>query len=144
MKPARILLIEDEDDLAKLFEHALLRDGHVLKRAGEGAKGLAEFRRWGPDLVLLDVVLPGLSGFEVLETLRLTSRVPVILISGRRRPADLALGKKLGADDYLAKPFSLDQLRVRVKLALARGRREAPAAKKNSPARPRARRSAPR
>lgn len=143
MTHTRILLIEDEDDLARLFEHALRRDGHLLRRAGEAGKGLAEFRRWKPDLILLDVVLPGMSGFELLETLRLESRVPVILISGRRRPADLLLGEKLGANDYLAKPFSLDELRARVKLALPR-RRAARAAKKSSPARPRARRSSPR
>lgn len=143
MVQKRILLIEDEDDLAKLFEHALRRDGHLLRRSDEGGKGLAVFRRWRPDLILLDVVLPGMSGFELLETLRLESQVPVILISGRRRPADLALGEKLGANDYLAKPFSLDELRSRVKRALPRVR-AARAAKKSSPAPRRARRSSPR
>ena len=143
MAPSRILLVEDEDDLARLFEHALSRDGCLVRRADGGAAGLEAFRRWHPDLILLDVVMPGMSGFEFLERLRRESKVPVILISGRRRPADLILGNKLGADDYLVKPFSLDDLRERVKSALARGRAE-PGARKSSPARRRAVRSAPR
>lgn len=143
MAQTKILLIEDEDDLARLFEHALARDGYALRRAAEGGAGLAEFRRWRPDLILLDVVLPGTNGFELLEEVRRESKVKVILVSGRRRPADLAMGEKLGADDYLAKPFSLDELRRRVKLALSPVR-AAPAARKNSPAPRRASRSAPR
>lgn len=143
MSPSRILLIEDEDDLARLFEHALSREGHLIRRADGADEGLAAFRRWHPDLILLDVVLPGMSGFDFLEALRRESKVAVILISGRRRPADIALGAKLGAQDYLVKPFSLDDLRRRVKLALPRGR-AAPGAEKSSPARRRAGRSAPR
>lgn len=143
MQTAKILLIEDEDDLARLFAHALARDGYALRRAAESGAGLAEFRRWRPDLILLDVVLPGTSGFELLKELRGESRVKVILVSGRRRPADVAMGEKLGADDYLAKPFSLDELRRRVKLALAIVR-AAPVAKKNNPALRRAGRSSPR
>jgi len=139
----KILLIEDEDDLSRLFQHALARDGYALRRAAEGSAGLAEFRRWRPDLILLDVVLPGANGFEVLEELRRESRVKVILVSGRRRPADVAMGEKLGADDYLAKPFSLDELRRRVKRALAPVR-AAPAARKSNRAPRRAGRSSPR
>ena len=143
MDKRRILLIEDEDDLARLFEHALGREGHLLRRAEGGADGLEALRRWHPDLILLDIVMPGMDGFEFLELLRRESKVGVILISGRRRPADLVLGAKLGADDYLVKPFSLDVLRARVRIALARGRSE-PAAAKSSPARRRAARSARR
>lgn len=143
MTKGRILLVEDEDDLARLFEYALIRDGHVVRRVKDAVAGLKALRQGRPDLILLDVVLPGMSGFEFLELLRRESRVPVMLISGRRRPADLARGAALGADDYLVKPFSLDELRARVKAALALGRAELVAAK-SSPARRRARRSAPR
>lgn len=143
MAKGRILLIEDEDDLAKLFEHALASEGHLIRRADGADSGLAAFRQWQPDLILLDVVLPGMNGLEFLEALRRESKVSVILISGRRRPADLALGAQLGAEDYLVKPFSLDELRKRVKLSLSRGR-AAPAAAKNNPARRRAGRSSPR
>jgi DNA-binding response OmpR family regulator len=146
---AKILLVEDEADLARLFELALTREGYRIRRAKDAAAALDAFRRWSPDLILLDVVLPGMSGLDLLEQLRQESPVAVILVSGRRRPADLALGIRLGADDYLVKPFSLDDLRSRVKLALSRaaaaGRgRAAPAPAKSSPARRRAARSAPR
>ncbi|MDD5305128.1 MAG: response regulator [Elusimicrobia bacterium] len=146
MIKARILLIEDEEDLARLFEHALAREGHQIRRAHDAAEGLEAFRRWDPDLILLDVVLPVMSGLEFLKVLRKESRVGVILISGKRRPADVALGSELGADDYLVKPFSLDVLRARVRLALSRAARgrAAPAARRSSPARPRAVRSSPR
>ncbi|MBI2384768.1 MAG: response regulator [Elusimicrobia bacterium] len=141
----KILLVEDEDDLARLFELALAREGFRIRRARDGSAALDVFRRWSPDLILLDVVLPGMSGFDFLEQLRQESRVAVILLSGRRRPVDVALGARLGADDYLVKPFALEELRSRVKLALSRADgRAAPAARKNSPARRRAARSVPR
>lgn len=130
MNESKILLIEDESDLSRLFEHALQRDGHQIRRAAEAEAGLKSFRSWKPDLILLDIVLPGMSGLELLETLRRESEIPVILISGRRRPADLALGQKHGAG-YLAKPFSLGELRARVKLVLGRARAKQARAKSN-------------
>ncbi|MCR4294058.1 MAG: response regulator, partial [Elusimicrobia bacterium] len=116
----KVLLIEDEDDLARLFQLALDREGLRIRRARDAAAGLELFRRWQPDLILLDVVLPGMSGLDLLEELRRESRVPVILISGRRRPADQARADALGTDDYLVKPFALTELRSRVRLALSR------------------------
>lgn len=138
----KILLIEDEADLARLFEHALVRDGHAIRRSADADSGLAQLRRWKPDLILLDIVLPGTSGLDLLEALRRESEVPVILISGRRRPADLAAGKMHRAD-YLPKPFSLGELRARVKVTLARARAK-PTVPKRSPARRPAARSAAR
>lgn len=138
----KVLLIEDEDDLARLFELALDREGLRIRRAQDAAAGREAIRRWGPDLILLDVVLPGMSGLDFLEELRAESRVPVILISGRRRPEDRARADKLGVDDYLVKPFALTDLRSRVRLALSRA--AAPSAKRSSPARLPAGRSAPR
>jgi len=145
----KILLVEDEDDLARLFALALERAGFSVRRARDGAGALDSFRRWSPDLILLDVVLPGMSGLDFLEQLRHESRVPVILVSGRRRPADLELGTRLGADDYLVKPFPLEELRSRVKRALSRAEprataRAKPSAGKSNQARRRAARSVPR
>lgn len=138
----KVLLIEDEDDLARLFVIALDREGLSIRRARDAAAGLEAFRRWSPDLILLDVVLPGMSGLDLLENLRTVSRVPVILISGRRRPADRARAHQLGVDDYLVKPFPLTELRSRVRLSLSRA--AAPSAKRSSPARRPVARSAPR
>jgi DNA-binding response OmpR family regulator len=142
MTKGKVLLIEDEDDLARLFALALDRDGLLIRRARDAAAGLELFRRWKPGLVLLDVVLPGMSGLDLLEALRGESKVPVILISGRRRPADLARADALGADDYLVKPFVLSELRSRVRLALSRA--AAPSSRRSSPARPPAARSSRR
>lgn len=138
----KVLLIEDEEDLARLFALALDREGLRIRRARDASAGLTAFRRWSPDLILLDVVLPGMCGLDFLEQLRGESRVPVILISGRRRPADRARADKLGVDDYLVKPFPLTELRARVRLALSRA--ATPSAKRSSPARPPAARSSPR
>lgn len=147
--PEKVLLIEDEEDLARLFELALTREGLLVRRVRDADIALDAFRRWQPGLVLLDVVLPGMSGLDFLEMLRQESAVPVILVSGRRRPADIAAGVRLGASDYLVKPFALSELRSRVKLALSRGAarasgRAAPRARKSNPARRPGARSAPR
>lgn len=145
----KVLLVEDEDDLARLFDLTLAREGYRIRRVRDADAALDAFRRWSPDLILLDVVLPGMSGLDLLELLRRESRVPVILVSGRRRPADLALGESLGADAYLVKPFALSELRSCVKGALSRASarasgRAAPRARRSSPARRPAARSAPR
>lgn len=123
----KILLVEDEDDLARLFALALEREGFVIRRARDGSAALDAFRRWSPGLILLDVVLPGMSGFDFLEQLRQESRVPVILVSGRRRPSDLELGARLGADDYLVKPFAFSELVARIEVLLRRAAGAAPA-----------------
>jgi len=120
MVNGRILLVEDEDDLARLFEYALTRRGHRVRRAKDAAAGLKSFRQWKPDLILLDVVLPGMSGHELLELIRRESAVCVLMISGQRSPASVAQGLKLGANGSLLKPFSLDELCGRVALELAR------------------------
>ncbi|MDP3542903.1 MAG: response regulator [Elusimicrobiota bacterium] len=142
MAKGKVLLIEDEADLARLFELALGRDGLRIRRARDAAAGLEAFRRWSPDVILLDVVLPDRCGLDLLEDLRAESRVPVILISGRRRPADQARADAFGVEAYLVKPFPLTELRSRVRLALSRA--AAPGPKRSSPARRPAGRSSPR
>lgn len=115
MTKGRILLIEDEKDLARLFEYALTRRGYDIRRAKDGEAGLKAFRQWKPDLILLDLVLPGMGGAAFLKALRKTSGTKVILVSGQRGVDAQALG----ADDGLAKPFTLDELCARVDRALA-------------------------
>lgn len=115
MASRRILIIDDEKDLARLFEYSLTRRGHEVRCAKDGETGLKAYRQWKPDLILLDFVLPGMSGGEFLKVLRKTSAVKVILISGKRGTD----AKALGADDWLPKPFTLDELCARVERALA-------------------------
>lgn len=126
MTTGRILIIDDEKDLARLFEYALKARGHEVRCAKDGETGLKEFRRWKPDLILLDLVLPGMSGGDFLKAVRATSAVKVILVSGQRGMN----ARALGADDELAKPFNLDELCARAARALepappARPRRRA-------------------
>lgn len=117
MAKSRILLIEDEVDLGRLFVHALARQGYEVRHAKNAETGLKAFRQWKPDLILLDLVLPGMSGLEFLELIRKTSDVYVILISGQRIPANGGLG---GANDRLLKPFSLEELCAHVTQGLSR------------------------
>lgn len=123
MTKGRILLIEDEDDLARLFEYALTRRGHQVRRVKDAAAGLKAFRQWKPDVILLDIVLPGMNGHELLELIRRESEVCVLLVSGQRSPASRALGVRLGANGLLVKPFSLEDLCGRVERELAQGPR---------------------
>ncbi len=119
MTPGRILLIEDEVDLARLFEYALTRRGYAVRRAKDAETGLKAVRQWKPNLILLDLVLPGMSGHEFLVQLRKTSAVKVIVISGQHGAAPRQLALKLGANDTLLKPFTLEELGARVERALA-------------------------
>lgn len=120
MAKSRILLIDDEVDLARLFVYALVRQGHEVRHAKNAEVGLKTFRQWKPDLILLDLVLPGMSGLEFLDLIRKTSDVYVILISGQRMPANGGLGGALGANDRLLKPFSLEELCAHVAQGLSR------------------------
>jgi DNA-binding response OmpR family regulator len=122
-QPASILVVDDERDIAALISGALQREGHSVVECSEGRSALVLLIRGGIDLVVLDLGLPSLSGLEVLTELRLTSDVPVIILSGRGEEADRVLGLQLGADDYLAKPFSPRELVARVESVLRRTRR---------------------
>jgi DNA-binding response OmpR family regulator len=115
-----ILLIEDEQDIADLLTLFFEREGFRLLHATSGEQGLERLRERGPRAVLLDVGLPGMDGFEVCRRIRATSEVPVIMLTARDAEVDKIVGLELGADDYVAKPFSPRELVARVKAVLRR------------------------
>jgi DNA-binding response OmpR family regulator len=116
----RILIIEDEQALAALLSDYLSVDGFAVEARADGPSGLQAALAGGFDLVLLDLMLPGLDGFEVCRALRAQDDVPVLILSARREDGDKIRGLGLGADDYIVKPFSPAELVARVKSHLAR------------------------
>ena len=119
---ARILVVEDEPRLRELLRLYLERDGHTVTDAGDGPAALEAFRSSGADLVVLDLMLPGMQGETVLETLREEADVPVLITSAKRSDAERIAGLRLGADDYLGKPFNPHELTARVAAILRRTR----------------------
>ncbi len=117
-----VLIIDDEDSIRKLVEAYLHADGYTVYSAEDGAKGMAAFRRYHPDLVILDVMLPRMDGLEVLQQMRRESDVYVLMLTAKSEEADRVIGLTVGADDYLTKPFSPRELVARVKAILRRGR----------------------
>lgn len=121
----RILVVEDEPDIAALVAYQLTREGYRVETAGTGPEALQAISRDVPDLVILDRMLPGLSGDEVLRRLRddpATSNIPVLVLTAKREQEDRIKGLELGADDYLTKPFSPRELVLRVQAILRRAR----------------------
>lgn len=116
-----VLLVEDEAVYVEALEVALAQDGFTVESALDGRSALAEFSRVQPDVVLLDLMLPGLQGIDVLRTIRETSETPVIVVSAKDREADIVTALELGADDYVTKPYSLRELVARIRAAARRG-----------------------
>src|SRR5512142_2000146 len=102
-----VLVVEDEPTLRETLADALQGEGFRVRSAGDGRAGLALFRAEHPDLVLLDLMLPEISGIEVCRIIRAESRVPIIILTARDSEVDKVVGLELGADDYVTKPFSL-------------------------------------
>jgi DNA-binding response OmpR family regulator len=117
---ARILVVDDEESIRTLLSFPLRRDGHDVVTAVDGRERSNCSSASRPDLVLLDVMLPGLDGFEVCKQLRQRSTVPIIMLSARGEEVDRVMGLEAGADDYVTKPFSVRELRSRVRAALRR------------------------
>ena len=117
----RVLIVEDEDSISDPLSYLLRQEGFEVAVAATGPDGLAEFDRGGADIVLLDLMLPGLSGTEVCRALRIKSSVPVIMLTARDSEIDKVVGLELGADDYVTKPFSTRELVARVRAVLRRG-----------------------
>jgi DNA-binding response OmpR family regulator len=120
MASGTILVVEDEKNIASLIDLYLSNEGYTVSWAPDGVTALATAERSPPSLVLLDVMLPGMDGFEVCRRLRAASRVPVIMLTARDQEIDRVLGLELGADDYISKPFSPRELVARVKAVLRR------------------------
>lgn len=110
----RILVVEDEAPIAEAVAARLRSEGYEVLVVGDGPAGVAEARRWRPDLVLLDLMLPGLDGLEVCREIQRDRRVPVMMLTARDDETDLVVGLAVGADDYLTKPFSMRELVARV------------------------------
>jgi two-component system, OmpR family, response regulator RegX3 len=128
MARRRILLIEDEESISEPLAAALRREGFDPQVAGTASDGLELFRSRGPELVLLDVMLPDGDGREVLRQIRSSSRVPVIMLTARGEEMDMVVGLELGADDYVTKPFRGAELMARIRAVLRRTAAPAPSA----------------
>ena len=120
-----VLVVEDEPSFSEPLTFMLRKEGFEVTVAETGPAGLAEFDRIGPDLVLLDLMLPGMSGTEVCRALRQRSNVPVIMLTARDSEIDKVVGLELGADDYVTKPFSSRELVARIRAVLRRHTDEA-------------------
>jgi two-component system phosphate regulon response regulator PhoB len=129
MKP-RILVVDDEPEAVELIEFNLKQSGYTVSTSADGAEALKKARAQTPDLIILDVMLPEMDGFEICKTLRLdaaTSKVPIIMLTAKAAEIDRVLGLELGADDYLTKPFSTRELLLRIKKMLSRNQAPGPA-----------------
>ncbi|GEL16996.1 response regulator transcription factor [Pseudonocardia asaccharolytica] len=118
---ARVLIVEDEESFADPLAFLLRREGFTTAVATTGQTALEEFDRNGADIVLLDLMLPGMSGTDVCKALRSRSAVPVIMVTARDSEIDKVVGLELGADDYVTKPYSARELIARVRAVLRRG-----------------------
>ncbi|WP_448851675.1 response regulator [Corynebacterium sp. 335C] len=116
-----VLIVEDEAALAEPLAFLLEKEGFTVRIAGDGPSALAQFDESAPDIVLLDLMLPGMGGTEVCKTLRQRSSVPVIMVTARDSEIDKVVGLEIGADDYVTKPYSSRELIARIRAVLRRG-----------------------
>lgn len=124
MAKETILIVEDEKDIIEMIEYNLQKEGYTTVSVLTGEDALPAAKRENPDLIILDLMLPGIDGFEVCKKLKsneLTSQVPIIMLTAKSREADKVAGLELGADDYITKPFSPRELTARIKAVLRRG-----------------------
>ncbi|WP_394276825.1 response regulator [Luteococcus sp.] len=117
----RVLIIEDEESYREATGFMLRKEGFEVSEAPDGAAGVAEFERTGADIVLLDLMMPGMPGTEACRQLRTRSNVPIIMVTARDAEIDKVVGLELGADDYVTKPFSHRELVARIRAVLRRG-----------------------
>ena len=116
----RILVVDDDANIRTLLHRMLRMEGYAVAEAADGPAALAKVQAFTPDLILLDIMMPGQDGLDVLEGLRRTSAVPVILLTAKSEEADRVLGFRFGADDYVVKPFSTAELTARIAAVLRR------------------------
>lgn len=117
---AKILFIDDDLNICRLVQLYLQKEGYQVITANRGDDGIAAFKKENPDLILLDIMLPGMDGWQVCRAIRQTSNVPIIMLTAKGETFDKVLGLELGADDYLTKPFEPKELIARVKAVLRR------------------------
>ena len=117
---AKILVVEDEAKIARFVELELKYEGYEVEIAGDGRTGLDRALHGGVDVVLLDVMLPGLSGMEVCRRIRMESQIPIIMLTAKDDVTDKVAGLDMGADDYMTKPFAIEELLARLRVALNR------------------------
>src|SRR5689334_12669165 len=110
----RLLIVDDDTELCSLLQEFLQREGYGVECVHDGKSGLDLAQQGGFDLIILDVMLPGMDGFEVLKRLRVESKIPVLMLTARGQDVDRIVGLELGADDYLPKPFNPRELSARV------------------------------
>jgi len=123
----RILVVEDERKIARFLELELKHEGYEVDTAGDGRTGLDKALEWNPDLIVLDLMLPELSGIEVCRRLRHESDVPIIMLTAKDDVSDKVMGLDMGADDYMTKPFAIEELLARIRVALRKPREKAAA-----------------
>ncbi len=116
----RVLIVEDEPDLADPLAYLLRREGYEVEIAEDGPSALTAYHARGADIVLLDLMLPGMPGTEVCRQIRATSRVPIIMLTAKDSEVDIVVGLELGADDYVTKPYSARELLARMRAVLRR------------------------
>jgi DNA-binding response OmpR family regulator len=114
----RILIIEDEEKIARFLELELAHEGYEVEKSGDGREGLEKALAGNFNMVLLDIMLPGLNGLEVIRRLRKSSDVPVIMLTARDAVMDKVSGLDMGADDYVTKPFAIEELLARIRVTL--------------------------
>lgn len=128
--PEKILIIEDEEKIARFIELELTHEGYEIEKSYNGREGLEMAENGHFDLLLLDIMLPELNGLEVLRRIRKTSEIPIIMLTARDAVTDKVSGLDMGADDYITKPFAIEELLARIRVALKRKRtstKESPA-----------------
>lgn len=116
----KVLVVEDEPSLIETLDYTLRRQGYDVITATDGRKALELARIQRPDLIILDIMLPGLDGFEVCRIVRQEMNVPILMLTARTEEVDKVVGLEMGADDYMTKPFSLDEFEARVRALLRR------------------------
>jgi two-component system response regulator MprA len=123
-EPARVLVVDDERALRELLEYGLEQAGFAVRSVTEGSAALPILQTWSPDLIVLDVMLPGLDGFALLPEIRRLTTAPVVMLTARTEIAEKVAGLTAGADDYVGKPFDLEELVARLRTLLRRPRIE--------------------
>lgn len=116
----KILVVDDEQSIVDILKYNLQKEGYVPVTASDGYEGLSQFEKEQPDLVILDVMMPGMDGYQVCREIRKKSNVPIIMLTARAEEIDTVVGLEMGADEYVTKPFGMRELMARVRTALRR------------------------